>query len=152
MSPGSCRVTSKVARPGSIVSTMQLVSGEPVFAATDLVGFLACEHLVGLELAVLAGLVDRPVRSDPELDLVAMRGQEHEARYLADLEGRGLVVARIDVGDHDGPEQERGRRLRAAASATEAAIRRGDQRSGPHAHASRALLEVVIDKIGRAHV
>ena len=58
---------------------MQLIDGKPVFAATDLVGFLACEHLVGLELAAMAGLVDRPVRLDPEIDLIAKRGLEHEA-------------------------------------------------------------------------
>jgi hypothetical protein len=42
---------------------MQLIDGQPVFAATDLVGFLACEHLVGLELAALAGLVAKPIGS-----------------------------------------------------------------------------------------
>jgi uncharacterized protein len=106
---------------------MQFVGNEPVFAATDLVGFLACEHLVGLELAALAGLVARPDRLDPEIDLVARRGAEHEARYLADLELRGLGVARIDTGDHDAPPADRAERLWAAAAATEAAIRRGEE-------------------------
>jgi uncharacterized protein len=30
---------------------MQLIEGSPVFCATDLVGYLTCEHLTGLELA-----------------------------------------------------------------------------------------------------
>ena len=99
---------------------MQLIGGQPVFAATDLVGFLACEHLVGLELAAMAGLVDRPVRLDPEIDLTARRGLEHEARYLAGLEAAGRAVTRIDPGDHDAPASERLGRLVAAAAATEA--------------------------------
>ncbi len=105
---------------------MQLLGRQPVFAATDLVGYLACEHLVGLELAAMAGLVDRPVRLDPEIDLIARRGLEHEARYLAGLEADGRAVTRIDPGDHDAPGSERLARLSAAAAATARAIRRGD--------------------------
>jgi uncharacterized protein len=105
---------------------MQLIAGQPVFAATDLVGFLACEHLVGLELAALAGLVTKPTRLDPELDLVARRGVEHEARYLAGLEAAGRPATRIDPGEHDAPPEQRLANLRRAAGDTLAAIRRGD--------------------------
>src|SRR5271157_4394556 len=115
-----------MARPGVIVTWMQLVGGNPVFAATDLVGFLACEHLVGLELAAMAGLVEKPVRVDPEMDLIAKRGLEHEARYLAELEGAGRKVTRIDTGDHEAPASNRRELLELAATATTAAIRRGD--------------------------
>ena len=34
---------------------MQLIDGRPVYSATDLVGFLAREHLTNLERAALAG-------------------------------------------------------------------------------------------------
>ena len=68
---------------------MQLLDGRPVFSATDLVGFLACEHLTALELAGAARLVTRPIRPDPELDVIQARGLEHERRYLADLEAAG---------------------------------------------------------------
>ena len=105
---------------------MQLIGGDPVFAATDLVGFLACEHLVGLELAAMAGLVERPIRLDPEIDLIAKRGVEHEARYLAGLESDGRRVTRMDLADRDVPGPTRLEQLRAAAGATEEAIRRGD--------------------------
>jgi uncharacterized protein len=104
---------------------MQLIGGQPVFAATDLVGFLACEHLVGLELAAIAGLVQRPVRLDPELDLIAKRGLEHEARYLADLERRGKGVTSLAGGARDLPAEERLAQLKAAAAETGAALRRG---------------------------
>ncbi|HEX7492110.1 MAG TPA: TM0106 family RecB-like putative nuclease [Candidatus Limnocylindrales bacterium] len=105
---------------------MQLIDGNPVLAATDLVGFLACEHLVGLELGAMAGLVAKPVRLDPEIDLISRRGLEHEARYLGGLEDGGRQVTRIDPGDHDAPAQDRLIRLRAAAAATTEALRRGD--------------------------
>jgi len=65
---------------------MQILDGRAVFSATDLVGFLACEHLTALELAGAARLVRRPIRPDPELDVIQQRGIEHERRFLGDLE------------------------------------------------------------------
>jgi hypothetical protein len=97
---------------------MQIVGGHPVFAATDLVGFLACEHLVGLELAALAGLVGKPIRLDPEMDLIARRGVEHENRYLAGLEAAGRIATRIDPGEHDAPRETRLANLQRAVAET----------------------------------
>lgn len=96
---------------------MQLIEGRPVYSATDLVGFLACEHLTHLERAALAGLTKRPMREDPELDRVAARGVEHETRFLDGLraDGREVVEIRRDVGAE----------LHAAADDTLAAMRRG---------------------------
>ncbi len=102
---------------------MQLIDGRAVFSATDLVGFVACEHLTGLELAGAAGLVDRPMRADPELDLIQKRGFEHERRYRAGLEAEGRRVTEIRT---DETIADRGQRYRQAAAATEQAIRRGD--------------------------
>ncbi|MGH2375619.1 MAG: TM0106 family RecB-like putative nuclease [bacterium] len=98
---------------------MQLIEGVPVYSATDLVGFLACEHLTALERAALSGLVERPNRLDPELDIIRRRGVEHEARYLAERSDEGQSVVTIDP---DGYEVEAGDRLRAAAAATEHAM------------------------------
>jgi uncharacterized protein len=98
---------------------VQLIDGRPVFAATDLVGYLACEHLTGLERAALAGLTRRPERSDPELDVIRKRGFEHEQRFLADLRGQGRSVVEISL---DGSIADQGDQLRAAAAATEAAM------------------------------
>ena len=94
---------------------MQTIDGRPVYAATDLVAYLACEHLTQLERAALAGLVERPMRADPELDVIRKRGFEHEARYLAELEAEGRHAVRIDL---DGSIEDRGDQLRAAAQAT----------------------------------
>jgi predicted RecB family nuclease len=105
-----------------MVNAMQIDDGRLIMAATDLVGFLACEHLVGLELAAMAGLVERPERLDPEIDLIARRGLEHERRYLADLEASSRQVTRIAT-DRSLPRRSQ---LEAAAVATRAALERGD--------------------------
>lgn len=70
---------------------MQAIHGRPAYSATDLVGYLECEHLLTLERAALAGAVERIVRPDEVLDLLRERGEEHETRFLAYLqEERGL--------------------------------------------------------------
>ena len=101
---------------------MQLIDGRPVYAATDLVAFLACEHLTQLERAALAGLVKRPMRDDPELDVIRKRGFEHEKRYLADLTAAGRSSVTIAL---DGSIEDDGERLRAAEAETVAAMATG---------------------------
>ena len=104
---------------------MHTVDGRPVVAASDLVGFLACEHLTNLERAALVDLVKRPDRDDPELDVIARRGLEHEQRYLRtlrDVERR--TVAHIATASMDGELQSEA--LRRAADETLAALNRGD--------------------------
>jgi uncharacterized protein len=101
---------------------VQLIDGQPVYAATDLVGFLACSHRLALERAALAGLVRKPIRSDPAIDLIAKRGDAHERRYLAELRASGKRVTEIQ---RDGSAATAGDDLRAAAADTEAAMRDG---------------------------
>ena len=100
---------------------MQLIDGAPVFSATDLVGYLACEHLTALETAALRGLVERPNRADPELDVIRRRGQQHELRFLAELEAGGRHVVRIERDD----EAEHAADIRRQAEETIAAMRAG---------------------------
>ena len=100
---------------------MQLIDGQPVYSATDLVGFLACEHLTELERAALERLVERPHRADPELDVIRKRGEQHELRYLDGLRAEGrsvVVVARIEG-------EERGDQVRRQAAETIDAMRAG---------------------------
>ncbi len=99
-----------------------MIDGRPVYAATDLVGFLACTHRLALERAALAGLVKKPIRNDPGIDLIARRGIAHEQRYLADLRAEGRSVIEIE---RDGSIADAGEALRAAAAETEAALRAG---------------------------
>jgi uncharacterized protein len=101
---------------------MDRIDGRPVYSATDLVAWLACEHLGQLERAALAGLVERPQRHDPELDVIRRRGYQHEARFLAELEAVGRTVQRIEL---DASATDRGEQLRAAADATVAAMAAG---------------------------
>jgi predicted RecB family nuclease len=101
---------------------VQTIDGRPVYAATDLVAYLACEHLTQLERASLAGLVNRPMRDDPELDVIRRRGFEHERRYLSDLAAAGRTAVTIEL---DGSIEDRGDQLREAASATVDAMAAG---------------------------
>ena len=98
---------------------MQWIDGRPVYAATDLVAYLACEHLTQLERSAMAGLVRRPERDDPELDIIRKRGFEHEKRFLADLAADDRRVMTIQL---DGSIEDRGEQLRAAAAETERAM------------------------------
>jgi uncharacterized protein len=100
---------------------VQLIDGRPVYAATDLVGYLACSHRFALERAALAGLVKKPIRNDPAIETVAKRGRQHEQRYLADLKADGRTVVEIEAPADDDP-RPRGERLRAQAAATERAM------------------------------
>ncbi len=102
---------------------MQLIDGRPVFSASDLVGFLACESLTALDRAALAGLVPRPERIDPELEVIRRRGFEHEQRYLADLEAAGRRAVRIEPDD--AWVTDRGEQVRRSAAGTLEAMRAG---------------------------
>ena len=93
---------------------LQLIDGQAVFSATDLVGYLACEHLTALERGALAGLVKRPMRDDPELDVIRERGFRHEQRYLDDLAADGRAVVEIARND----DEDRGDRIRRQAQET----------------------------------
>lgn len=70
--------------------------GKLVLSASDLVGFLACDHLATLEHAVARRERDAPTETDPELRVLFTRGLEHENAYLQGLERQGLQVASID--------------------------------------------------------
>ena len=109
---------------------MHLLDGRPVYSATDLVGFLACEHLTDLERAALAGLVERPHQDDAELDLIRRRGEKHEQRFLAELVAAGRRVETINPDAYadapDGSRDAYGERLRRQVEQTLAALRRGD--------------------------
>ena len=85
---------------------MQSVNGRLVYSATDLVGFLECGHLAGLERAAVLGHLRRPVRPDPVLDRIALRGQEHEVRFLEELRAEKTAVVEIEP-DESVPWAER---------------------------------------------
>jgi uncharacterized protein len=98
----------------------QHADGTIVVSASDLVGFLACDHLATLELGRIAGLWEKPFREDPELELMQEHGFAHEAAYLARLRAAGRSIHEIQTGDLTTPD-----RLRAAEAETLAAMRAG---------------------------
>ncbi len=61
---------------------VEITKDSLTYSATDLVGFLECQHLTGLERATLSGHLERPERTDLVLDRIAQRGQLHEQRFL----------------------------------------------------------------------
>jgi uncharacterized protein len=90
---------------------MERRDGQILFSPSDLNGFLACEHLTALSLSG----TPRPAGSDPQVELVRRKGEEHEAAYLAKLRAEGKDVREIEL---DGD-------WAAAAAATEQAMRDG---------------------------
>ena len=97
--------------------------GSVVVSATDLVGFLECDHLATLELGKVQGLWDKPHhRKDPELELLRERGIEHEQRFLE----RGRAAGQTIVDLRSEPTTERSAAaLETAQAATLAAMRSG---------------------------
>jgi len=80
---------------------MQYLDGRLIVSPTDLTGFLECEHLTQLELAAARGELERPKREDPELEVLASRGLEHESQHLDGLraDGRRIVEFAFPNGD-----------------------------------------------------
>jgi predicted RecB family nuclease len=95
--------------------------GTLIVSATDLVGYLACDHLATLELGRVQGLWEKPIRKDdPTIALIQEKGDLHEADYLASLRDTGQSVVEIATGDLRTPDQ-----LRAAQALTLEAMRDG---------------------------
>ncbi len=98
---------------------MQIVDGEMILSPSDLIGFVACAHLVDLELAVARGEQRRPNGQNPLLEVLARRGDEHERAHLERLRAEGLDVVELPF-----PEPTLAA-LHAAELETRAAMARG---------------------------
>ena len=100
---------------------MQRLDGTLVLSATDLVGYLACDHLATLELGRVAGLWERPHRrDDPTIEIIQEKGDLHEQSYLDALRNDGLSVVEISKTDLRSVDD-----LQRAAQDTTEAMRRG---------------------------
>ncbi|MES5485295.1 TM0106 family RecB-like putative nuclease [Bradyrhizobium sp. INPA03-11B] len=81
---------------------MQKVGTTLVLSAHDLVGNLYCAHLTNVDLKVAHGLLPKPARWDPLLDILRERGRKHEQAFLGHLEANGFepfVIEGVDVTD-----------------------------------------------------
>jgi predicted RecB family nuclease len=78
---------------------MQRLNDQLLFSPSDLGGFLACEHLTQLELAVALRQGRRPSYENAYAELLRAKGQEHEQAYLASLReaGRSVIEVRLDA-------------------------------------------------------
>jgi predicted RecB family nuclease len=69
---------------------------ELTLSPSDLHNFLECRHLTQLELAVVKGEIDTPDgKRDASADLIARKGDEHEARFLRSLKDAGKEIVEI---------------------------------------------------------
>lgn len=80
---------------------MKLVGEAMRFSSRDLAGYIACDHLVALELQVANGQVSRPKPWDPSLEALWERGFRHEQEFIDSLAGEGLDMATIEGVDID---------------------------------------------------
>jgi predicted RecB family nuclease len=94
--------------------------GALVVSASDLTGFLECEHLTRLSVEVAHGLRSRPTVVDPMTELVAAHGIAHEERHVQRLRDRGLTVVEVVA-----PAGKDAGELRRAQADTLAAMRAG---------------------------
>ncbi len=119
---------------------MQLYEGSLLFSATDLVGFLECEHLAVLDWQ---GLHDAEVRasksgSDESAELFARKGDEHERAHLERLRSQGRTV--VDVSAEGGSVDDKVARTLAAMRGGAEVVYQATLRDGPlYGHADFLL-------------
>lgn len=68
-----------------------------ILSPSDLNDFLECGHLTELERQVAVGTAIRPVRDDPEQELLVRHGDLHEFSELSRMEASGLHIVKIDA-------------------------------------------------------
>ena len=87
-----------------------------------------CRHLTRLDLAYARGEISEKPERDPGADLIARKGDEHEAKYLKHLRAESRESIEIALRDEKDPKL-RIKALEEAAAATEEAMRAGAESS-----------------------
>jgi predicted RecB family nuclease len=95
-----------------------------IVSPSDLNGYLQRRHLTRLDLARARGDRSHEPGRGAGTDLVAQKGEEHEAAYLDSLKARGMEVVEIELTEDDDPATRR-ESLAEAAQVTEEAMRAG---------------------------
>jgi len=78
---------------------MKVLNGQVALSASDLVGYLNCNHLSALDLDVVHGHREKPKHYDPLLELLKERGNQHEQAYLEHLQKGGFQYVCIEGVD-----------------------------------------------------
>jgi uncharacterized protein len=81
------------------VKTLKVSNGKLAISASDLVGYLNCNHLSALDIDVVNGAREKPQHYDPLLELLKERGNQHEQAYLDHLKQSGFEYVCIDGVD-----------------------------------------------------
>ncbi|HET6932345.1 MAG TPA: TM0106 family RecB-like putative nuclease [Candidatus Acidoferrum sp.] len=79
-----------------------------MFSASDVANFLACHHLLTLDLAKAAGQIEKPYFDDPGVELLRELGARHEQAYLRHLtvdQGLDVAIIPTDVSWAEGTAQ-----------------------------------------------
>src|SRR6188474_2549445 len=100
---------------------MYRADGRWVVSASDLVGYIECQHLNGLSMAHALGELERPPpdsSDDDAVEVMRRRGYEHEQRYLDSLRADDRSIVQI-------PESRCVEEVRHAADLTRDAIAEG---------------------------
>src|SRR3954471_22301155 len=97
---------------------MRFSDGRISLSPSDLTAYLACPHLTTLSLEVALEERKRPYTREAFAELIAQKGDLHEARYLEFLRAQGREIVEIEL-----PRE--GVAFEAARDATVAAMRDG---------------------------
>ncbi len=83
---------------------MHKSKGKILYSATDLVGFLECEHLTALDLLDLESPLPR-APEDEQVALIQQKGHDHERAYVEQLRAR--TSSFVDISERKGDVWER---------------------------------------------
>src|SRR5687767_2522634 len=97
-----------------------LDDGKLIHSVTDLINFVECPHLTGIDLEVARGRRDIELTRTDSSDLVASKGEEFEAAYVESLRADGKEIVTIAADGAVGTAA-----LEAARDRTIAAMRDG---------------------------
>jgi uncharacterized protein len=75
---------------------MLAIGKRVILSATDLNNYLGCRHATFLDLSALTGGCKADDKPDPQAELLARKGLEHEARYLEKLRSEDKDVVAIE--------------------------------------------------------
>jgi uncharacterized protein len=107
---------------------VQVMDGRLVASASDLVGFASCAYLTHLDREAAYDRIPKPERTDPMMDLLRSRGQQHERDHLDALRAAGLEIVELDDGTSEASSATSPvRTLARRAADTVAALRRRAQ-------------------------
>lgn len=81
---------------------MKASNNKIILSASDLVGYLNCNHLSALDLEVASGARKKSDYYDPLLEILKKRGNLHESAYLEHLRKAGfeyIEIEGVDISD-----------------------------------------------------